>query len=69
MKQTIKVEEMSCQHCKASVEEALTPLKGMKQVEVKLNDGEVEVFFDEELLSIESIKKHIRKIGYQVKEL
>lgn len=39
----LSVPDMSCGHCKASVEAALTPLPGMAPVEVDLTTRQVKV--------------------------
>ena len=37
------VEGMSCEHCRSSVEEELREIDGVERVDVRLDDGSVEV--------------------------
>lgn len=64
MEKIIRVEGMTCGHCKASVEEALSKLDFVDQVEVDLASKEVRIQgagLDEKL-----IKDTIEDIGFDV---
>ena len=45
----IKVEGMTCRHCKAKVKEALLAIDGVKKVNVELETGEVTIISKEEI--------------------
>lgn len=66
MEVNIRVEGMSCQHCKASVTEGLSNLNGVNNVKVHLDSGLVDVNFDETTLNLEKIEKEIEDLGYDV---
>ena len=56
MKQTYKVEGMTCNNCKASVEKYINALENVSHVSVHLENGETEVTMDKHI-STELLKK------------
>ena len=56
MKQTYKVEGMTCNNCKASVEKYINALENVTHVSVHLENGETEVTMDKHI-STELLKK------------
>ncbi|UOQ86440.1 copper chaperone CopZ [Gracilibacillus salinarum] len=63
---TLQVQGMTCGHCKASVEGALTELKGITTAEVDLDKGTVDVSFDEKEVSVEAMEDAIEEQGYDI---
>ncbi|MTV48926.1 copper chaperone CopZ [Heliobacillus mobilis] len=63
---TLKVEGMSCGHCKAAVEKALNNLTGVSKAEVNLAAKEVAISFDGTQTSVDVIKEAIEDAGYDV---
>ncbi|QGH35533.1 copper chaperone CopZ [Gracilibacillus salitolerans] len=67
MAQTIlKVQGMTCGHCKASVEGALLELAGVSKAEVNLEEGTVDVSYDETDVSIEAMHEAVEEQGYDI---
>jgi copper chaperone len=64
---TLRVKGMTCGHCKAAVTSALQELDGVKNVEVHLQEGTVDVDYDETKVSLEKLKEAIEEQGYDVK--
>ncbi|MED3790029.1 copper chaperone CopZ [Peribacillus frigoritolerans] len=64
---TLNVQGMSCGHCVNSIEGSVGQLEGINQVNVKLNDAQVEVTFNESQVSLDKIKETIEDQGYEVK--
>jgi copper chaperone len=64
---TLQVQGMTCGHCKAAVTNALQELDGVKNVEVHLQEGTVDVDYDETKVSLEKLKEAIEEQGYDVK--
>jgi copper ion binding protein len=62
---TIKVKGMSCQHCVASVTNALSDIAGITEVKVNLEKGEA-TFNEQSPVSKDTIKDAITKIGFEV---
>lgn len=63
---TISVEGMSCGHCKAAVEGALTKLNGVANAEVNLAEKNVAVSFDSTKVDEAALKNEIEEAGYDV---
>ncbi|TQR20774.1 copper chaperone CopZ [Psychrobacillus vulpis] len=66
MKDTLKVQGMSCNHCVNSIEGSVGELAGVSTVKVDLAAGEVVVDFDNEKTSLEQIKETIEEQGYDI---
>ncbi len=62
---TIKVKGMSCQHCVASVNKALSDIDGITDVKVNLDKNEA-TFEETKTVSDQTIKEAISKIGFEV---
>lgn len=65
--ETIKVEGMSCEHCKHAVEDALTNLDGVSTANVNLEEGNVKVDFDDNKVTTPNMHEAIEDQGYDVK--
>ena len=64
MKQTIlKVNGMSCNHCKNAVEKAVKSISGVESVQVNLDQGQVVV---EGSAGYDRLVKAIEEAGYEV---
>ncbi len=63
---TFKVPDMSCGHCKATVEGELYKLSGVEHSTADIEKGTVEVAYDEGRVSTEQLKDAIEKAGYTV---
>lgn len=66
VKETVKVEGMSCGHCVASVKKAVESLNGIKSVEVSLENKLAVVEFDSAKTDLAAIKNAIEDQGYDV---
>ena len=66
MKITLTAPEMSCNHCKMTIEKAVKQLSGIKQVDADPNTKKVTVDFDEKTVSLDDIKSVIVDAGYEV---
>jgi copper chaperone len=67
MVQTIlKVEGMSCSHCVNAVTKAVTALAGVSGVKVDLEGKTATVEYDENQVSLDSIRDAIEEEGYDV---
>lgn len=62
---TIKVEGMSCGHCKMAVTKAISGLNGVSSVDVDLEKGEASVSYDPQATDIDAIKKAVNDAGYK----
>lgn len=62
----LNVEGMSCGHCKASVEKAVSALAGVSKVDVDLAGKKVSVTFSTDKVNEDAVKKAISEQGYEV---
>ena len=63
MKDIIKVEGMSCEHCKASVERELSAVEGVTKVTVDLAGGTATVEGD---YAMDAVKNAVEDAGFEV---
>lgn len=63
---TISVPEISCGHCKQSIEGALTGQTGVVSVEVNIDKKNVDVIFDETKTTLKDIETLIEDQGYDI---
>ena len=68
MEKVIKVEGMTCNHCKMAVEGALKKLQGVSSATVSLENKNVTVTFIEDQVNFEQMKEAIEEQGYDVVE-
>lgn len=66
VRETIKVQGMSCNHCVNAVEGSVSELAGVSSVKVDLDSGEVAVEFDQKQTTLEEIKETIEEQGFDV---
>jgi copper chaperone len=64
--QTISVPEIHCDHCKSSIEGALTPLEGVAEAVVNIDAATVTVRFDDRVVGRDEVIKAIEAQGYDV---
>jgi copper chaperone len=62
----LSVPDISCDHCKHSIEEAVGALAGVELVEVGIESKMVEVDFDDASVSRQDIVTAIEGQGYEV---
>jgi copper chaperone len=66
MREVLKVEGMTCQHCVETVSETVAKMAGIEKVEVSLEQKEVIVEFDESQTQSEDISAQIVAAGFEV---
>ena len=64
MEQTITVNGMKCEHCKAKVESALTAIDGVNAAEVSLANHNVKVNYDESRVNEARMKEAVDGAGH-----
>ena len=68
MKQTFTIKGLSCAHCVARVEKAISELAGVDKVKVSLKKAQGVVKFDEEQVSAETIVQAVQEAGYEAQQ-
>ena len=69
MKQKIKIDGMSCNHCVAKVEKAVSELDGVDKIKVKLKYAEAKVKFDETKIPLDKVLEVITDLGYDASSI
>ena len=64
--QTLSVPDISCGHCKSSIEGAVAPMEGVTKAEVSIDDRNVDVEYDPSKIELSSIIDAISDQGYEV---
>jgi copper chaperone len=63
---TLSIPDISCAHCKMSIEGAVRPLEGVDSVEVHIEAKTVDVTWDDASLELAAIVDAIEDQGYEV---
>ena len=63
---TLQAPEIHCDHCKMSIEGAVTALEGVESVDVGIADATVRVAYDDTRVDLGTIKEAIEEQGYAV---
>ena len=63
---TLSVPEISCGHCKSSIEGAVSPLDGVDRVEVHIEERTVDLDYDGTATTFDAIVTAIEEQGYDV---
>ena len=63
---SLQVPEVHCDHCKTSIEGAVSQLAGIETVDVAISEASVSVEYDEDTIDLERIKSTIEEQGYAV---
>ena len=61
---TLNVPDISCEHCERAVTNALTPLKGVRDVQVDVPTKRIRVTYDESLVTLEQMKQVLQREEY-----
>ena len=65
----LQVSGMTCQHCVSSVKNSVMALQGVNQVDVSLENGSVDIAYDNPNLNASQIAAAIEDQGYDVEAL
>lgn len=65
-KVTLHVQGMSCNHCIKAIEGSVGELKGISNVKVHLDNGTVDVEYNANEVTLDTIKETIDDQGYSV---
>jgi copper chaperone CopZ len=58
--------DISCDHCKHSIETELSSLGGVEQVQVEVPTATVHLIYDEAVIGEPAIRARLDEIGYPV---
>lgn len=63
---TLKVEGMTCNHCVQTIEENVTAISGVDNVQLHLENGTVDVEFNKDVVQVKQITKTIEDRGFRI---
>jgi copper chaperone len=63
---TLSVPDISCGHCKSSIEGAVGDLDGVSKVDVAIEARTVDLDFDDSAVTLDAIVEAIEGQGYEV---
>ena len=66
---TLQVDGMTCAACSSGVERTVNKQQGVDTCEVNLTTGRARIIYDENQISIDTIKEKIVKAGFQPKDI
>lgn len=65
----LKIEGMTCNHCKSAVNEALSGLAGVRSVDIDLDEATATLLVDPQSISWKAVKEMVEAAGYKVVNL
>ncbi|MHB8619093.1 MAG: heavy-metal-associated domain-containing protein [Chloroflexota bacterium] len=65
----LNVPEISCEHCEKTIKGALTPIEGIRTVEVDIPAKQVHVDYDEALVGVDRMKAILQEQDYPVESV
>ncbi|MFK3961700.1 copper chaperone CopZ [Guptibacillus hwajinpoensis] len=63
---TLKIEGMTCDHCKAAVTTALQELEGVSEVNVNVEEGTAKVAYNASSVSVSDMNEAVEEQGYDI---
>ena len=65
----LNVPDISCEHCQKTITNALTPVPGVRGVDVDIPTRQVRVDYDEATVNVERMKEILREEEYPVESV
>ena len=62
----LNVPDISCEHCERTITNALTPVSGVRQVNVDIPGKQVRVEYDESQVNVDQMKTILQDEDYPV---
>ena len=66
---TLNVPDISCEHCEHAITEALTPVAGVRSVQVDIPGRQVLLDYDDGAITIDQVKEILREEEYPVQSV
>jgi copper chaperone len=65
----LNVPDISCEHCERTITKALTPVEGVRIVQVDIPTRQVRVEYDEAHVSVDQMKNVLQEEDYPVQSV
>lgn len=66
---TLNVPDISCEHCQNTITQALTPVEGVRSVDVDIPAKQVRVAYDDTQVSVNAMKLILQEEEYPVESV
>jgi copper chaperone len=66
---TLNVPDISCEHCERTITGALSPVEGVRSVNVDIPARQVRVDYDETIVGVEKMKEILQEEDYPVESV
>jgi copper chaperone len=65
----LNVPDISCEHCERTITNALTPVSGVRTVNVDIPTRQVRVDYDEQIVDVNKMKDILQEEDYPVESV
>jgi copper chaperone len=65
----LNIPDISCEHCERTITNALTPVEGVRMVQVDIPTRQVRVEYDEAQVSVDQMKDVLQEEDYPVESV
>ncbi len=65
----LNIPDISCEHCERTITETLTPMEGVRSVNVNIPTKQVRVEFEEGAVDVEQMKEVLQEEDYPVESV
>ncbi len=65
----LNVPDISCEHCQRTITNALTPVQGVRSVNVEIPAKQVKVDYDESVVDVNRFKEILQEEEYPVESV
>ena len=65
----LNVPDISCEHCERTITNALTPVDGVRTVNVDISTKQVRVDYDEKVVDVNTMKDILQEEDYPVESV
>ena len=65
----LNVPDISCEHCERAITNALTPIPGVRSVNVDIPGKQVHVDYDESQMTVDQVKDVLQEEDYPVESV
>lgn len=65
----LNVPDISCEHCQRAITEALSPVEGVRNVDVDIPSKRVRLEYDETVVNLNKLKEVLQEEDYPVESV
>lgn len=65
----LNIPDISCEHCQKTITNALTPVQGVRRVDVDIPTKQARVEYDESVIDVNTMKEVLQEEDYPVESV